>query len=270
MKPRIAVLAALCGLAFASAGVHAQVTTPTGAPPPDLPKDMRCWPTSGNPDQDFALRMHHHHAMAAQIAQYELDHGTDATLRALAQAHVTAHNAEKAQLETRLTAHNVDWNRPMWRPGPGVYPWRWEAIDLNNDGRISKSEVVTTWPLHDRFDAIDTNDDSFASREEIDTFYAQERHSPGGVKAEHHMGDPAHCFGHHDDRDAPRDVHDKGPPPAFRSQDSNGDGFLQREELAAGEMLLSHFTQADTNQDGRLSPGEVDAHHAAMAEMGKD
>jgi hypothetical protein len=34
-------------------------------------------------------------------------------------------------------------------------------------------------------------------------------------------------------------------------------------------MLLGHFTAADTNNDGRLSSGEVDAHNAAMAEMGK-
>jgi hypothetical protein len=270
MKSTKPILAAACAFAFA-AGAHAQpVTTPAGAPPPELPHDMRCWPSSGNPDQDFALRVYHHHAMEAQMAQYELDHGTDATLRAMAQAIVNAHDAERASLESWFTAHNVVYTEPMMWRGPGPYPWRWEAIDVNNDGRISKSEVVATWPLHDRFDTIDANDDGFATREEIDTFLAQERNSPGGIHDDHRANAPmGPCLGQHEEMEADRDVHDKGPPPSFRSMDSNGDGFLARDEIPAGNMLLGHFTEADTNNDGRLSAGEVDAHNAAMAQMGK-
>src|SRR5690349_12001432 len=117
MKQRKSILAAACGLAFAAAGAHAQVTTPAGAPPPEQPHDMRCWPSSGNPDQDYAMRIYHHHKMAASIAQYELDHGTDPALRAIAQAEVNAYNAERAQLEGWFTAHNVVYTEPMWR-GP--------------------------------------------------------------------------------------------------------------------------------------------------------
>jgi hypothetical protein len=319
MKKRTSMLAAACALALAHAGAYAQMP-PTNPTMPEQPHDMRCWPMTGNVDNDYALALHHHRAMQAEMARaYLARNPTDPTLRAIAQAQVDAYAAENTRLETWLTGRQVDWGWPPVAPN-----WRWVGLDVNHDGMLSSSELVAThplhphftaidvnrdgfisnseivafhqsvpfgWraidanndgivqrgellvghPLHDVFDTIDANDDGFASSEEIETYHRQMANSPQGAH-------PAHL--HHPrigwPCDTPvgdthvGDVHDKSPPPAFRTQDANGDGFLTRDELSSGEMLLGHFTQADTNNDGRLSAGEVDAHRAAMAEMGKD
>lgn len=62
---------------------------------------------------------------------------------------------------------------------------------------------------------------------------------------------------------APAAVVDSGMP--FDAMDKNVDGGIAPDELAPTEMLHQHFTQADTDQDGKLSPAEVEKHRADMA-----
>lgn len=74
---------------------------------------------------------------------------------------------------------------------------------------------------------------------------------------------------------APEPQPDPMPPPpgtvpvdsgaTFADMDTNKDGGLTLDELAATEMLHQHFAAADTDGDGRLSALEVDAHRAQMA-----
>ena len=52
---------------------------------------------------------------------------------------------------------------------------------------------------------------------------------------------------------------------SFADMDKNKDGGITLDELADTEMLHQHFTEADTNSDGKLSEAEVDKHRADMA-----
>lgn len=53
---------------------------------------------------------------------------------------------------------------------------------------------------------------------------------------------------------------------SFADMDANGDGAITQDELADTEMLFQHFSVADSDASGELSPEEVDAHRAAMAD----
>lgn len=52
---------------------------------------------------------------------------------------------------------------------------------------------------------------------------------------------------------------------SFDAMDASGDDMITQDELAETEMLFQHFSAADTDGSGELSPEEVDAHRAAMA-----
>lgn len=52
---------------------------------------------------------------------------------------------------------------------------------------------------------------------------------------------------------------------SFAEMDKNQDGGIVHQELADTEMLHKHFSDADTDGDGKLSSAEVDAHRAHMA-----
>ena len=62
---------------------------------------------------------------------------------------------------------------------------------------------------------------------------------------------------------APASATDSGM--SFADMDANKDGGITLDELADTEMLHQHFSEADTNSDGKLSQAEVDKHRADMA-----
>lgn len=57
----------------------------------------------------------------------------------------------------------------------------------------------------------------------------------------------------------------------FEKTDTNKDGFLSREEMAASqkERMDEMFEKTDTNKDGKLSPEELKAGREAMREKFK-
>jgi Ca2+-binding EF-hand superfamily protein len=53
-------------------------------------------------------------------------------------------------------------------------------------------------------------------------------------------------------------------PADFAGMDKNGDGYLSMTELPQSDWARSHFTAVDSNNDGRISRAEMDAHHAKL------
>jgi Ca2+-binding EF-hand superfamily protein len=210
--------------------------------------------TTGDADADFALGMRHHHQMGVQMARTELASGDDAAMKAMAQKIIDAQSAEIAALDRWLAAAGVDATRhPIvcdkhdhgMHGAQGMHSF--ETLDANNDGYIGHGELQDTHPMHQHFAMADTDADGRLSRAEVEAHHAAMRSGntvPRLTAAPHPPSGP----------DAS----------AFRALDDNGDGWLAKSELAATDMLFQHFAAADTNTDGRLSPAEVDAHHALM------
>ena len=279
-RHRMTPLAVLCAAAFGSAIALADTPTPTDVAEAKMHHGM-CrggWPTTGNADNDFALRMRHHHMMGVDMARDELARGTDAQLRAFAQREIDEETREIAELETLLRARNVaivDW--PM-------RPKRFEAIDLNGDGMISAAELGTTAPWHRRFVDVDANRDGFVSRAEMDAlhpwqlrFYGVDANNDGFLDATEVGTDPRwhRHFGdadtNHDGRVSWAELQAFQPAPLrFVSVDRNNDGWIDSTEVTATHWWYPHFATADADHDGRVSRTEADAFYAAHRRLDRD
>lgn len=60
-----------------------------------------------------------------------------------------------------------------------------------------------------------------------------------------------------------------GAGPRDPAADTNGDGYVTREEAQAYPLLAEHFDAADANKDGRLDTAEMDAHRQAVRAGGR-
>lgn len=111
-------------------------------------------------------------------------------------------------------------------------------LDKNMDSGISRNELSPTEMLYQHFNEADTSGDGSLSYAEI------ERHRMDmTLEPQVMITDGRSTF----------------------QMDKNGDGGVSRDELWNNEMLYRHFDEADRDQDGKLSAGEIDAHRAAMA-----
>jgi len=95
---------------------------------------------------------------------------------------------------------------------------RWNALDRNHDGYLSRAEVAGTPALSGRFEQLDLNRDARLSQQELRT------------SAENHL----------------------------HAADVNQDGAIDREEAQAGlPQVARFFDRLDTDGDGRLTVEEV-------------
>ena len=71
----------------------------------NMDDSMQAMVMTKDPDHDFAMMMMMHHMGAIDMANYELANGTDATIKAMAQAIKDAQMKERATLDSFVMAH---------------------------------------------------------------------------------------------------------------------------------------------------------------------
>ena len=73
---------------------------------------MQAMTMSGDPDHDFATLMRLHHQGAIDMAQMELDHGKNPTMRDRAKKIIAAQKAEIAEFEQWIDKHRLTASPP--------------------------------------------------------------------------------------------------------------------------------------------------------------
>ncbi len=116
---------------------------------------------------------------------------------------------------------------------PGEKPQRlphdkFAQVDTNHDGAISRDEAAAAPMLSGKFDEIDADRDGRVMPAELKAYAKTHR---GGAKG----------------------------GGIFSKMDSNGDGVVTREEVAANPKLARRFDAADMDHDGRVTPEEAKA-----------
>lgn len=105
---------------------------------------------------------------------------------------------------------------------------KFAQVDTNHDGVISRDEAAAAPQLASRFDEADADKDG--------------RVTPAELKN--------HAKSHR--------LNNKGAG-AFTKLDSNGDGVVTRDEVAANPKLSRKFDAADMDHDGRVTADEAKA-----------
>jgi len=126
---------------------------------------------------------------------------------------------------------------PPQGKGPGAMGERIKAADKNGDGFISREEAQASLPkVHENFDKMDLNKDGFISKEEFQKAGEARR---AAMQAERNA-EMERRFAAADKDGNGKISQDEAqasmPRVAerFEAMDTNKDGFLTREELAAG------------------------------------
>ena len=76
--------------------------------------EMNALLPTNDPDEDFAVMMQRHHAGATNMANKELEKGTDATLRQIATEMIAKQQVEIAELMQFADGHAVHLNKPAY------------------------------------------------------------------------------------------------------------------------------------------------------------
>jgi len=116
-------------------------------------------------------------------------------------------------------------------------PALFSALDANNDGKISQSELQRVKDLQNNFAQADSNQDGTIDQSEFSAFEAQS--ATGSSMAQMSKSSAL-----------------------FQALDTNNDGTLSQAELKPAEDLLANFNTADTNHDGSIDQSEFSAFEA--------
>lgn len=157
------------------------------------------------------------------------------TLAALATTFVLLAPLAQAQAQPPAPAP-VATPAPAPAPMPAEKPQRMSAdkfqqVDTNHDGAITREEAGAAPMLSSRFDEIDSDKDGRVLPAELKAYAKTHRNSMDGAKGM------------------------KGR----NKLDANQDGEVTRDEVAGHPKALAKFDAADTDKDGRLSREEARA-----------
>ena len=136
-------------------------------------------------------------------------------------------------------------------------------MDANGDGLIDRQEAAAHSLLAQRFDALDKNKDGKLSKHELP--FGKGRDG----RREAHRSGPRGDGGGFGKLDADKDgrisrAEAAGKPQfvqRFEQMDANKDGFIDKadRELRMKQRTDAWFAAADTDKDGKLSRAEMDA-----------
>jgi Ca2+-binding EF-hand superfamily protein len=105
---------------------------------------------------------------------------------------------------------------------------RFQHLDTDGDGMISRAEAAGAPQLAQKFDEVDADKDGRVQSSELKDYAKTQRR-------------------------------DKGAAGGKSKLDTNQDGVITREDVAGRPKALAKFDAADTDKDGRLSPEEAKA-----------
>ena len=115
----------------------------------------------------------------------------------------------------------------------GTKKSRFDRLDANNDGVITRAEAAGSATVLKNFDRADKNNDGKITRAEYRAAFANKdaKRKPAKTAAT--------------DRD-----------PGFNALDRNNDGYITRAEALGNPHLAKNFKAADRNNDGKLNRAE--------------
>ncbi|HEV8691091.1 MAG TPA: EF-hand domain-containing protein [Ideonella sp.] len=109
---------------------------------------------------------------------------------------------------------------------------KFAALDTNHDGSISRDEAAAAPQLSTHFDEIDVDRDGRVMPAELKAYAKTHRGSKEGKE---------------------------GKMATFEQLDTNHDGVLTRDEVAANHKMAKRFDVADADHDGRVTAEEARA-----------
>jgi Ca2+-binding EF-hand superfamily protein len=111
---------------------------------------------------------------------------------------------------------------------------RFDKLDANNDGAITKAEAAGSPQVSKNFEHADKNNDGKLSRAEYRAAFPAKQSAKQPAKTSERK-----------DRD-----------PGFNALDKNNDGAISQAEAAGNPWLAERFKTADKNHDGKLNRTE--------------